>query len=163
MKGAEQFAVIDSLSKGRVYTTVSRGFHPGYWMQYGIPQEHLLGRFNEQIAIWQEAFKGERFDFDGKYWQVEQGLLAPQPYQEGGWPLWGGGNANPAAIRRSAKYGEAWTCDPSPLDKAVWDERTASYKEYAEELGKQPFIVRCATAGSRTATRRRRRSSGPTT
>ena len=75
MKGAEQFAVIDNLSKGRLYTTISRGFHPGYWMQYGIPQEHLLGRFNEQIAIWNEAFKGERFDFDGKYWQVEQGLL----------------------------------------------------------------------------------------
>ena len=141
MKAAEQFAIIDVLSEGRLYTTVSRGFHPGYWMQFGIPQEKLLGRFNEQIKIWREAFKGERFDFDGEHWQVEQGLLAPQPYQEGGWPLWGGGNASPAAIRRSAAYGEAWTCDPSPLRKDVWDERTKAYGEYAKELGKKPFVV----------------------
>ena len=93
MKAAEQFAVIDNLSKGRLYTTMSRGYHPGYWQQFGIPQEHLLGRFQEAIRIWLKAFEGERFDFPGKYWQVEQGLLAPQPYQPGGWPIWGGGHA----------------------------------------------------------------------
>ena len=141
MKGAEQFSVIDNLSKGRLYTTMSRGFHPGYWAQFGIPQEKLLGRFLEAIKIWREAFKGERFTFEGAHWQVDNGLLAPQPYQPGGWPIWGGGNASPAAIRRCAEYGECWTCDPSPLMKEVWDERTTSYREHAEELGKVPFIV----------------------
>jgi alkanesulfonate monooxygenase SsuD/methylene tetrahydromethanopterin reductase-like flavin-dependent oxidoreductase (luciferase family) len=141
LKAAEQFSVIDNLSQGRLYTTMSRGFHPGYWQQFGIPQEHLLGRFQEAIRIWQTAFAGERFDFPGKYWQVEQGLLAPQPYQTGGWPIWGGGNAVPAAIRRSAEYGAAWTCDPFPLMKEVWDEQAGSYREHARELGKQPFIV----------------------
>ena len=92
-----------------------------------MPQERLLGRFQEAIKVWDLAFKGERFDFDGDFYKVEQGLLAPQPWQRGGWPFWGGGNANPAAIRRSAQYGEAWTCDPSPLQKDVWDERTTAY------------------------------------
>jgi alkanesulfonate monooxygenase SsuD/methylene tetrahydromethanopterin reductase-like flavin-dependent oxidoreductase (luciferase family) len=141
LHAAEQFAIIDNLSKGRLYTTMSRGYHPGYWDQFGIPQEKLLGRFLESIKIWQEAFKGERFDFDGKYWQVEQGLLTPGPYQEGGWPIWGGGNASPEAIRRSAEYGEAMTADPSPLLKEVWGERVAAYKEAAEERGKKPFVV----------------------
>jgi alkanesulfonate monooxygenase SsuD/methylene tetrahydromethanopterin reductase-like flavin-dependent oxidoreductase (luciferase family) len=141
LKAAEQFSVIDNLSQGRLYTTMSRGFHPGYWQQFGIPQEHLLGRFQEAIRIWQAAFAGERFDFPGKYWQVEQGLLAPQPYQTGGWPIWGGGNAVPAAIRRSAEYGAAWTCDPFPLMKEVWDEQAGAYREHARELGKKPFIV----------------------
>lgn len=141
MKTAEEFAVIDNLSQGRLYTTISRGFHPGYWMQFGIPQERLLGRFQEATKIWKLAFEGERFDFDGKYWKVEQGLLAPQPYQEGGWPIWGGGNANEAAIRRSAEYGETWTCDPFPLMKEVWDAQTGQYRRRAEELGKTPFIV----------------------
>jgi alkanesulfonate monooxygenase SsuD/methylene tetrahydromethanopterin reductase-like flavin-dependent oxidoreductase (luciferase family) len=80
MKGAEQFSVIDNLSEGRLYTTVSRGFHAGYWGQFGIPQEKLLGRFLDAVRIWKEAFKGERFTYEGKYWQVENGLLAPQPY-----------------------------------------------------------------------------------
>jgi alkanesulfonate monooxygenase SsuD/methylene tetrahydromethanopterin reductase-like flavin-dependent oxidoreductase (luciferase family) len=141
MKTAEQFSVIDNLSKGRLYTTLSRGFHPGYWMQFGVPQERLLGRFQEAIKVWKEAFKGERFDFDGDFWKCEQALLAPQPYQPGGWPIWGGGNANEAAIRRSADYGEAWTCDPSPLMKEVWDQQVGLYRERAEELGKKPLIV----------------------
>ena len=141
MRAAEQFAIIDNLSKGRLYTTMSRGYHAGYWGQFGIPQEKLLGRFLETIKIWQEAFKGERFDFDGKHWQVEQGLLTPGPYQKGGWPIWGGGNASPEAIKRSATYGEAMTADPSPILKEVWDERVAAYKEAAEERGKKPFVV----------------------
>ncbi len=141
MKTAEEFAVIDNLSRGRLYTTLSRGFHPGYWQQFGIPQERLLGRFQEAIKVWGLAFKGERFDFDGKYWKVEQGLLAPGPYQAGGWPIWGGGNANEAAIRRSADYGHTWTCDPFPLMKEVWDHQTGLYRERAAELGKRPYVV----------------------
>lgn len=141
MKALEQFSVIDNLSQGRLYTTMSRGFHPGYWQQFGVPQEKLLGRFKESISIFQEAFKGERFDFDGKHYQVEQGLLAPQPYQPGGWPIWGGGNANEKAIRRSADYGECWTCDPFPLMKEVWDQQSGLYRERAKELGKEPFVV----------------------
>lgn len=141
MRAAEQFAIIDNLSRGRLYTTMSRGYHAGYWGQFGIPQEKLLGRFLEAVKIFKEAFKGERFDFDGKYWQVEQGLLTPGPYQQGGWPIWGGGNASPEAIRRSAEYGEAMTADPSPHLKEVWGERVAAYKEAAEERGKKPFVV----------------------
>ena len=47
MHAAEQFAIIDNLSKGRLYTTMSRGYHAGYWGQFGIPQEKMLGRFLE--------------------------------------------------------------------------------------------------------------------
>ncbi len=141
MKAAEQFAVIDNLSEGRLYTTMSRGYHPGYWQQFGIPQEHLLGRFQEAIQIWRKAFEAERFDFPGKYWQVEQGLLAPQPYQPGGWPIWGGGHAALPAIRRSAEYGECMTVDDFPIDPDMWKERTAAYAEHAAEFGKKPFIV----------------------
>ena len=77
--------------------------HPGYWMQFGIPHEKLLGRFLGGIKIWQQAFKGERFDFTASHWQVKRACWRPGPIQEGGWPIWGGGNAVAAAIRRSAE------------------------------------------------------------
>src|SRR3954463_8821249 len=138
MLAREEFSVIDTLSKGRLYVTMSRGFHAGYWQQFGVPQEKLLGRFKEALAITELAFEGERFAYDGQHYQVQDGLLAPGPYQEGGWPIWGGGNANPAAIRRSAEYGSSWTCDPFPLMKEVWDQQAGAYRQYAEELGKKP-------------------------
>jgi alkanesulfonate monooxygenase SsuD/methylene tetrahydromethanopterin reductase-like flavin-dependent oxidoreductase (luciferase family) len=141
MHAAEQFSVIDNLSAGRLYTTISRGYHAGYWQQFGIPQEKLLGRFKEFITVWNEAFKGERFDFHGKHYDVEHGLLTPQPHQEGGWPIWGGGHVTEAAIRRSAEYGVCRTCDDYPLQPGVWREQARVYAERAHELGRKPFTV----------------------
>ena len=141
MKAAEQFSVVDNLSRGRLTTTVSRGFLPEYWGQFGIPPERLLGRFNETLRIWRAACAGEPFDFDGDHWRVENGRLAPAPAQPGGWPLWGGGNAVSAAIRRSAEYADAWTCDPMPMERAAWDEHAGLYRDRAAELGKRPFVV----------------------
>jgi alkanesulfonate monooxygenase SsuD/methylene tetrahydromethanopterin reductase-like flavin-dependent oxidoreductase (luciferase family) len=138
---AEQLAVVDQLSRGRLFTTASRGFLPSFWRQFGVPQDRLLGRFKEALAVWEQAFAGERFDFAGKHWQVEDGLLAPPPYQQGGWPIWGGGNASQAAIERCAEYASSWTCDPGPLDPATWDEHAGGYRRRARELGKDPFVV----------------------
>jgi alkanesulfonate monooxygenase SsuD/methylene tetrahydromethanopterin reductase-like flavin-dependent oxidoreductase (luciferase family) len=141
LKAAEQFSVIDNLSKGRLFTTLSRGYHPGYWQQFGVEQDRLLGRFKEAIAIWQEAFRGERFDFRGEHFGVVDGLLVPQPYQAGGWPIWGGGQSSVAAVQRSAEYGSCWTADVWPINPTVWEAKSAAYRQKAHELGKKPFIV----------------------
>jgi alkanesulfonate monooxygenase SsuD/methylene tetrahydromethanopterin reductase-like flavin-dependent oxidoreductase (luciferase family) len=141
MKAAEHFAVIDQLSGGRLVTTVSRGFLPAYWDQFGIPQGRMLGRFQEALRLWTAAVGGERFDFDGEFWQVRDGQLAPGPAQPGGWPLWGGGNKVPAAVRRCADYAEAWTCDPMPMTDAAFARDAGLYRERAAALGKRPFVV----------------------
>jgi len=136
---AEQTAVIDNLSRGRAYQTLGRGYHPGYWNYFGVPQERLLGRFLEFIDIYKKAFEGERFTYEGEHYCVVDSLLAPQAYQERV-PLWGGGQF-PAAIKRCGRYADAWTCDPFPLLKSVWDEQAGGYREEAERYGKRPFIV----------------------
>jgi alkanesulfonate monooxygenase SsuD/methylene tetrahydromethanopterin reductase-like flavin-dependent oxidoreductase (luciferase family) len=141
MRSAEQFSVIDNLSRGRLFTTVSRGFLSQFWGQFGIPEDRLLGRFLEGLRIWRQAFAGKSFDFDGQHWQVRQGQLYPSPHQPGGWPIWGGGNASTAAARRCADYAETWTCDPLPMTEDAWSERVSAYRERAHELGKQPFVV----------------------
>jgi alkanesulfonate monooxygenase SsuD/methylene tetrahydromethanopterin reductase-like flavin-dependent oxidoreductase (luciferase family) len=141
MKAAEQFAVIDQLSGGRLITTVSRGWLPAFWEQFGVPQARLLGRFQETLKIWRAAVGGEPFAFDGDHWRVDAGRLSPPPLQAGGWPIWGGGNASPAAVARSAEYADAWTCDPMPRSREAWDEHSEIYRERARELGNRPFVV----------------------
>ena len=141
MRAAEQFSVIDNLSGGRLFTTVSRGFLPTFWNQYGIPQDRLLGRFLETVRIWEQAWKGGPVNFAGKHWSVEDGLLSPPPYQEGGWPIWGGGNSAIAAARRCAEYASCWTGDPLPFTAENWETHAGAYRERATELGKRPFVV----------------------
>jgi alkanesulfonate monooxygenase SsuD/methylene tetrahydromethanopterin reductase-like flavin-dependent oxidoreductase (luciferase family) len=141
MKAAEQFSVIDNLSRGRLVTTVSRGFLSQFWGQFGVPEERMLGRFLEALRVWRRAFEGERFDFESEFWPVRDGFLAPAPFQPGGWPFWGGGNAVPAAIRRTADYAEAWTCDPMPHAPEAFASDLGLYRERAVEVGKRPYVV----------------------
>jgi len=141
MKALEQLSVIDNLCRGRLVTTVSRGFLPAFWGQFGIPEERLLGRLLEALRIWRLAFAGERFDFAGDHWTVRDGFLAPAPFQEGGWPIWSGGNASPAAIRRSASQADAWTADPMPMAQDAFRADAEAYRGRARALGKKPYIV----------------------
>jgi len=139
---AEQCAIIDNLSRGRLYMTWGRGYHAGYWGQFGIPQERILGRFLENVKIVEKALlsKGERFTFNGDFYRVDDGMLSPQSYQLPRFPFWGGGQL-PKAIARCAEYSESWTCDDFPIQKAVWDEQAGAYRRRAEQLGKKPFVV----------------------
>jgi alkanesulfonate monooxygenase SsuD/methylene tetrahydromethanopterin reductase-like flavin-dependent oxidoreductase (luciferase family) len=137
---AEQCAVIDNLSRGRLFLSMARGYHPGYWQYFGVPQERLLGRHLEAIRILKQALKGERFTYHGDFWNVEDSIVAPQPYQVDGFPIWGAGDSA-AAMARAATYGEAWCCSPFPLQKEYWDETVGVYRARAEERGKKPFVV----------------------
>ena len=139
MQIAEQTAVIDNLSRGRAYQTLARGYHPGYWNFFGVPQEKLLGRLLEAIEVVRLAYRGERFSYEGKHFQVVDSLLSPQPYQARV-PLWGAGQL-PPAIRRSGRIGDCWTCDPFPILKETWEQQVGAYRAEAEKHGKKPFIV----------------------
>ena len=141
MRAAEQFSVIDNLSGGRLFTTLSRGFLPMFWNQYGVPQERMLGRFLETVRIWEQAMTGAPVTFAGRHWQVDGGVLAPPPYQPGGWPIWGGGNSAVAAARRCAEYASCWTADALPFTAESWATHAGGYRERATELGKRPFVV----------------------
>ena len=126
MKAAEQFSVIDNLSRGRLVHHGLARLPAGFWGQFGIPQEKLLGRFLEALKIWRAAFQGERFDFEGEHWQVRDGLLAPRPSRRAAGRSGAAATPAPAAIRRSASYGECWTCDPLPLTEDVGTSMRAS-------------------------------------
>lgn len=137
---AEQGAIIDNLSRGRFFTALARGYHPGYWNYFGVPQERLLGRHLDAIKIIELAMRGERFTFEGDFYSVIDSLMSPQPFQEGGFPLWGGGDSVPAMLR-GVSYGQAWPASPFPIHKPSWDRRMEAYREECARLGKEPFVV----------------------
>jgi alkanesulfonate monooxygenase SsuD/methylene tetrahydromethanopterin reductase-like flavin-dependent oxidoreductase (luciferase family) len=137
---AEQAAIIDNLSRGRLYLTVARGYHEGYWDYFGVDRERMLGRFLEGLRVLELANGAERFSFDGEFFQVRDALLSPQPYQRPHYPLWGGGQQT-AAIARCATYATCWTCDDFPIERRTWEEQAGGYRAAAIEQGKVPFVV----------------------
>jgi alkanesulfonate monooxygenase SsuD/methylene tetrahydromethanopterin reductase-like flavin-dependent oxidoreductase (luciferase family) len=135
---AEQCAAIDNISRGRLFMAWARG--KDYWDYFGIPQTRRLGRFLENLAVIERAYAGERFSFHGDFYDVDDALLTPQPYQRPRFPFWGGGKTAPS-IERSAVISEAWACDDFPIDVAVWRQHAEAYREAARARGKEPFIV----------------------
>jgi len=142
MHVAEQCAIIDNISRGRLYMTWGRGYHAGYWGQFGIPEERMLGRFLDSVHLIKKALdsKGRRFNWDSDFYQVRDGLLSPNCYQQPRFPFWGSGQL-PAAIERCGTYADAWTCDQFPILPAVWAQQAGAYRTRAAENGKRPFIV----------------------
>jgi alkanesulfonate monooxygenase SsuD/methylene tetrahydromethanopterin reductase-like flavin-dependent oxidoreductase (luciferase family) len=101
---AEDLAVLDNLSGGRIELGIGMGYAPHEFAAFGVPRSARASLTEEGIAVLQRAFTGERFDFSGKHWDFRGACLRPRPVQPGGPPLWLAAMSE-AGARRCARLG----------------------------------------------------------
>ena len=79
---AEQMALIDNLSKGRLVVGLGRGTaHNIYdYRGYGIPPEEAPGRLIEAEEVMIKAWTTENYEHKGKYWDLWLPKLRPMPF-----------------------------------------------------------------------------------
>jgi len=79
---AEQMAVIDHLSKGRLIVGLGRGtaYNIYDYQGFGIDHTEAQARFEEAEAIMLEAWKGEKFEHHGRFFNLKLPALRPAPY-----------------------------------------------------------------------------------
>jgi len=85
---AEQLAMVDNLSNGRLDVGVGRGNRPMEFGGYGIPQIESRERFEEILTMLRLAWTQERFSFAGKYYQADNVRVLPKPVQQPHPPLY---------------------------------------------------------------------------
>jgi alkanesulfonate monooxygenase SsuD/methylene tetrahydromethanopterin reductase-like flavin-dependent oxidoreductase (luciferase family) len=109
LKLAEDTAVVDTISGGRLRLGIGLGYRQEEFDGYGISRAERMGRTLETIEILKRAWTGERFDFEGKYFRLRQVRVLPTPVAK---PhpelLWGAGA--PKAIQRAAKLDMSFAC-----------------------------------------------------
>ena len=115
---AEDLAVLDNLSGGRVEIGVGMGYAPHEFRGFGLPVSRRVSLMNEGIEILQRCFEGERFSYRGKRYQLENIVIKPGYVQESGPPLWVGAMSE-AGAARAAKYGTHFL--PQGLRKRSFD------------------------------------------
>src|SRR5438094_9107457 len=81
VKIAEEAAVADILSDGRLEFGVGRGTAPLHYAGYGIAQEESRERFDEALDFIIGAWTHERFSFEGKYFRAHELPVVPRPLQ----------------------------------------------------------------------------------
>lgn len=123
---AEEMAVLDIISGGRVSYVAAIGYRPEEYEMYGV-DFHRRGKLgDEKLGVLLQAKTGEPFEHDGRHIHV-----TPEPVTRGGPHVaWGGGSV--VAARRAGRHGigfRAHTGGP---------ELCAAYEEAARAAGHEP-------------------------
>jgi alkanesulfonate monooxygenase SsuD/methylene tetrahydromethanopterin reductase-like flavin-dependent oxidoreductase (luciferase family) len=121
---AEQLAVLDLLSGGRVSFTAGAGYATHEFEMAGVERKQRGKLLEEYVRVMRQAWTGEPFEWRGRTVRV-----TPTP-QTKPHPLIFMGGSSEAAARRAARL-------RLPFFPALGDERIAEW--YREEAGKVGF------------------------
>jgi alkanesulfonate monooxygenase SsuD/methylene tetrahydromethanopterin reductase-like flavin-dependent oxidoreductase (luciferase family) len=85
---AEQMALVDIISGGRLDVGVGRGNRPAEFAGYRVPQVEARERFDEAVEIMLRAWTEERFSHEGRFFRIPEVRVIPKPLQQPHPPLY---------------------------------------------------------------------------
>ena len=133
---AEDIAVLDHLSAGRVSYTIGLGYRPEEYAMFDADWKGRGRNLEQVIAVLQQAWTGEEFEYAGRTVRV-----LPTPSRE---PVLFYGGGSPAAARRAARLGlhfQPQVADPSLREL---------YQAECRAHGREPGFVLLPTPGPST-------------
>jgi alkanesulfonate monooxygenase SsuD/methylene tetrahydromethanopterin reductase-like flavin-dependent oxidoreductase (luciferase family) len=136
---AEDMAVLDVVSRGRVAYVAGLGYRPEEYAMFGQRLAARGTRMDECLTVLQRAWTGEEFEYDGRTVHV-----TPPPTTPGG-PMmfYGGGSA--AAARRAARFGLGFFAQ-------TWAEGLEqTYADECARLGREPGMCVIPAPGTPTS------------
>ena len=132
IQAAEEVAVLDQLSGGRLILGLGRGVQKAVFEVFGTPGSEKRSRFKANLEIMIRAWSGEPIYRDD---EGHETCLAPLPHQRPHPPLWVAA-FGPLALKQVGSLGLPYLCSPiEPL--ALLKNNYALHKEAATEAGKQ--------------------------
>ena len=87
MRVAEEYAMIDCLSNGRLIAGFVRGIPPEY-IWYGVNPEESRGRFEEAYNLIMTAWTQPVWSHEGKFFKLHDCAIWPRPVQQPHPPIW---------------------------------------------------------------------------
>lgn len=116
---AEDAAVVDLLSNGRLLLGLAQGWRRFEFEALDIPFKGRHVRFEETIAVLRQAW-GPGLVTGGETLRYPEVSVTPKPARPGGPPLWIGAMLEPA-VRRAARLGDGFVANwCSPPELARW-------------------------------------------
>jgi alkanesulfonate monooxygenase SsuD/methylene tetrahydromethanopterin reductase-like flavin-dependent oxidoreductase (luciferase family) len=108
---AEEVALLDVLSGGRVNWGAGRGFDPTEFRAFQVPGEENAERFREAVEIVLAAWRNDRIDFEGRFHRFHGVEVLPKPLQKPHPPVWVAASSE-TAIEWAAQQGHSILMDP---------------------------------------------------
>lgn len=122
LRAAEDLAVLDLISGGRLRLTVGAGYRLEEFEQFGVDLRKRPSLMEKGIAALKQAWTGEPFDYEGKIVRI-----LPRPAQKSGPAIIMGGSSR-AAAERAARIADGF----APVAAHLYDD----YRTALAALGK---------------------------
>jgi alkanesulfonate monooxygenase SsuD/methylene tetrahydromethanopterin reductase-like flavin-dependent oxidoreductase (luciferase family) len=90
---AKQAATVDSISQGRLILGLGAGWNRREYDAFGFPYDRRVSRFEEALAIIVPLLRDGRTTFHGQFYDVEDCVLNPPPFRQGGPSIMLGSNS----------------------------------------------------------------------
>jgi alkanesulfonate monooxygenase SsuD/methylene tetrahydromethanopterin reductase-like flavin-dependent oxidoreductase (luciferase family) len=122
LRMAEDYCVLDNLSRGRIEIVVAAGYAPHEFEMFGVPMNERVKRVIEMVSTLKSAFTGKPFHYRNRMVHI-----TPVPFTADGPKVILGGSSEPAA-RRAAHIADGF----QPTHNACWN----FYRDEMVKLGK---------------------------
>lgn len=131
---AEEGAMVDMISGGRLILGVGAGYAPEEFAAFGLSVKQRGSRLEEGAALVRRLWTETDVTHHGRHYHVEGATVGPRPVQHPAPPIWFGAWTAPA-IERAARLGDAWLAGPSAALSEL-SSCVASYRQRRGEMGK---------------------------
>ncbi|MGH6798814.1 MAG: LLM class flavin-dependent oxidoreductase [Roseiarcus sp.] len=138
---AEQLALIDHISKGRLIVGLGRGtaYNIYDYQGYGIDHQEAQARFEEAEEIILKSWTRDRFEHHGRFWDLKVPLLRPRPYSAPHPPLIRAASGE-ASVIELARRGKPFLMNVQSDE--VTRHRIALYRKTMAESGHDEAAIR---------------------
>jgi alkanesulfonate monooxygenase SsuD/methylene tetrahydromethanopterin reductase-like flavin-dependent oxidoreductase (luciferase family) len=128
---AEDMAVLDQLSGGRMELGLGLGYAPHEFRGFGIPLANRVSLTEECVEIVRLGWAGEPFSYSGKRYHFDDVTVTPRPVQPGGPPLWLA-VTSPMSVARAVRF------DTNVLPQGVRGVVLDGWRDRARAAGLNP-------------------------
>ena len=128
---AEDVAVLDQLSSGRMELGLGLGYAPHEFRGFRIPIANRVSLTEECVEILRLAWRAEPFSYAGKRYHFDDVTVTPAPVQPGGPPLWLA-TTSPRSVARAVRF------DTNVLPQGVRSVVLDGWRDQAQAAGLHP-------------------------
>jgi len=130
---AEEIALLDILSGGRVNWGAGRGFDEREFRIFKVPMDESQARFREAVDVVMQAWASERLRYRGEFFTFDDVEVLPKPLQQPHPPMWVAAGS-PEATRWAASAGYSILIGPHSTHLEV-AEQWERYRDWLNESG----------------------------
>jgi alkanesulfonate monooxygenase SsuD/methylene tetrahydromethanopterin reductase-like flavin-dependent oxidoreductase (luciferase family) len=133
LRFAEDCAVLDNLSGGRLLAGLAPGWREEEFRAFGVPLAERVARTADLVRVCRLAWAGQRFSFQGRFWNYEAVAVTPSPAHP--IPIFLGGFVEKAA-ERAGRLGDGFLASRNSFDR--FRELVDAFDAGARASGRDP-------------------------